>query len=401
MIQSYATAMYAYKRAGLTAGEKVLVLGAGGGIGLAAVDVAVAYGAEVIAAASTADKLSAAQAAGATSTILYEDEDLKERVREVSGGGVDIVIDPVGGEKSEAALRALGKFGRLCVIGFTSGSIASIPLNQVLLSNRSVIGIDWGAWTGSDPVGNRKLIEEVVADGRTGHASSSRALRTPVGRCTVRDGRNCWSVGLSERWCWCRDGSCAGLAAVRCASPYPTSGDPLPTDDDLPALVDEIVAGVHDPATMPFLKEWTDVPSPLRERESLQWWWRQRADWSPDKWGFSGAVFVDGSPIGVQDIMGANFSALRSFQTGSWIGLRHQGRGIGKEMRAAILHLGFAGLGAVEARQRCVARQCPFARSLESPRLRAKRGRPRLAPGSARAPDQAAAHPCEVGGSET
>jgi NADPH2:quinone reductase len=126
------------------------------------VDVAVAYGAEVIAAASTADKLHAALTAGATSTIRYEDEDLKQRARELSGGGVDIVIDPVGGEKSEAALRALGKFGRLCVIGFTSGSIASVPLNQVLLSNRSIIGIDWGAWTGSDPVGNRKLIEEAV-----------------------------------------------------------------------------------------------------------------------------------------------------------------------------------------------------------------------------------------------
>jgi NADPH2:quinone reductase len=162
MIQSYATAMYAFKRAGLAAGEKVLVLGAGGGIGLASVDVAVAFGAEVIAAASTADKLSAAQAAGATSTILYEDEDLKQRVRDLSGGGVDIVIDPVGGDKSEAALRALGKFGRLCVIGFTSGTIPSVPLNQVLLSNRSVIGIDWGAWTGSDPIGNRKLIEEAV-----------------------------------------------------------------------------------------------------------------------------------------------------------------------------------------------------------------------------------------------
>jgi RimJ/RimL family protein N-acetyltransferase len=123
----------------------------------------------------------------------------------------------------------------------------------------------------------------------------------------------------------------------------------MPTDDDLPALLDEIVAGVHDPATMPFLKEWTDVPSPLRERESLQWWWRQRAEWTSAKWSFSGAVFVNGSPIGVQDIAGTNFSALRSFQTGSWIGLRHQGRGIGKEMRAAILHLGFEGLGGEEA----------------------------------------------------
>jgi NADPH2:quinone reductase len=163
MIQSYATAIYAFKRAGLKAGEKVLVLGAGGGIGLAAVDAAVAYGAQVIAAASTADKLSAAVRAGATATIAYEDEDLKVQARELSGGGVDVVIDPVGGAKSEAALRALGIFGRLCVIGFTSGTIGSVPLNQVLLSNRSVIGIDWGAWAAGDPAGNRRLIEEAVA----------------------------------------------------------------------------------------------------------------------------------------------------------------------------------------------------------------------------------------------
>lgn len=163
MIQSYATAIYAFKRAGLKEGEKVLVLGAGGGIGLAAVDAAVAYGAQVIAAASTADKLSAAVRAGAVATIAYEDEDLKVQARDLSGGGVDVVIDPVGGTKSEAALRALGIFGRLCVIGFTSGAIGSVPLNQVLLSNRSVIGIDWGAWAASDPAGNRGLIEEAVA----------------------------------------------------------------------------------------------------------------------------------------------------------------------------------------------------------------------------------------------
>ena len=123
----------------------------------------------------------------------------------------------------------------------------------------------------------------------------------------------------------------------------------LPTDDDLPRLVDEIVAGVHDPATMPFTKEWTDVASPLRERESLQWWWRQRAEWSPGKWVFTGAVFVEGNPIGVQDLGAESFADLRTVETGSWLGQRHQGRGIGKEMRSAVLHLAFAGLGAVEA----------------------------------------------------
>jgi NADPH2:quinone reductase len=162
MIQSYATALYSLKRAELQPGEKVLILGAGGGIGLAAVDCAVALGARVIAAASTKEKLEAAVTKGAEAVISYEDDDLKVRARELSGGGVDVVIDPVGGDKSEAALRALGRFGRFCVIGFTSGEIARIPLNQVLLSNRNVLGIDWGAWAGGDPEGNRKLIEEVL-----------------------------------------------------------------------------------------------------------------------------------------------------------------------------------------------------------------------------------------------
>lgn len=123
----------------------------------------------------------------------------------------------------------------------------------------------------------------------------------------------------------------------------------LPRDDDLEGLTEEIVAGIHDPATMPFTFEFTDVPSPRRERESLQWWWRQRAEWTPQSWCFTGAVFVDGDPVGVQDMKGHDFANLRTVETGSWIGMRHQGQGIGKEMRAAILHLAFAGLDAVEA----------------------------------------------------
>jgi RimJ/RimL family protein N-acetyltransferase len=123
----------------------------------------------------------------------------------------------------------------------------------------------------------------------------------------------------------------------------------LPRDEDLVDLVDEIVAGIHDPESMPFTKAWTDDPSPRRERESLQWWWRQRAEWAPGKWNFTGAVFVDGRPVGVQDLCAENFAQLRTVETGSWLGSRYQGRGIGKEMRAAILHLAFAGLGATEA----------------------------------------------------
>jgi NADPH:quinone reductase len=162
-IQSYATVLCALtRRSALAAGERALVLGAGGGIGLAAVDVACALGAEVIAAASSSDKLAAAAAMGARHTIAYEEEDLKQAVRAIAPGGVDVAVDPVGGRHSEPALRALGPFGRLLVIGFASGSIASVPLNQVLLRNRAVIGVDWGVWALGDLPAHRALMAEVL-----------------------------------------------------------------------------------------------------------------------------------------------------------------------------------------------------------------------------------------------
>jgi NADPH2:quinone reductase len=151
------------RRTSVLADEWVLVLGAGGGIGLAAVDVARALGARVIAAASTPDKLEAAAAMGAEAGIAYEEEDLKLRARELSGGGVDVIVDPVGGRHAESALRATRHLGRYCVIGFAAGPIPSIPLNQVLLNNRTVVGVDWGGWTFKDPLGNRALIDELMA----------------------------------------------------------------------------------------------------------------------------------------------------------------------------------------------------------------------------------------------
>ncbi len=170
LIQSYGTILFALtRRTSIKPGEWVLVLGAGGGVGLAAIDVARALGARVIAAASTKEKLDMAVAMGAEATIAYEDEDLKVRTREISGGGVDVVIDPVGGRHSEPALRATGPFGRFCVIGFASGPIAPVPLNQVLLNNRTVVGVDWGAWTFRDPIGNRRLLDELmglISDGQ-------------------------------------------------------------------------------------------------------------------------------------------------------------------------------------------------------------------------------------------
>jgi len=163
LVQSYGTMLFAMtRRAQVRAGEWVLVLGAGGGVGLAAIDVARHLGARVIAAASSEDKLDAARAAGAEATIAYETDDLKVRARELSGGGVDVVVDPVGGRHADAALRALGWMGRYLVIGFAAGQIPALAINQVLLNNRTLVGIDWGAWTMRDASGNRELLRELM-----------------------------------------------------------------------------------------------------------------------------------------------------------------------------------------------------------------------------------------------
>ena len=163
LVQSYGTMLFSFtRRVQVQAGEWVLVLGAGGGIGLAAVDVARHLGARVIAAASSDEKLAAARAAGAEATIAYETEDLKQRARELSGGGVDVVVDPVGGRFAEPALRALGWMGRYLVIGFAGGDIPRLPANQVLLNNRTVAGVDWGAWTMRDPAGNQALLADLM-----------------------------------------------------------------------------------------------------------------------------------------------------------------------------------------------------------------------------------------------
>jgi NADPH2:quinone reductase len=149
-------------RAPIEPGQWVLVLGAGGGIGLAAIDVARHLGGRVIAAASSDEKLAAATAAGAEATINYESEDLKARARELSGGGIDIVVDPVGGRFAEPALRSLGWMGRYLVIGFAGGDIPRLPINQVLLNNRSLVGVDWGAWTMRDAAGNQALLATLM-----------------------------------------------------------------------------------------------------------------------------------------------------------------------------------------------------------------------------------------------
>jgi RimJ/RimL family protein N-acetyltransferase len=119
-----------------------------------------------------------------------------------------------------------------------------------------------------------------------------------------------------------------------------------PTDAELGQLADLAAAGIHDPAEMPFSVPWTDQEPPGLQRNSLQHWWAKRATWHPDNWDFTGAVFVGGRPVGVQNAMAQNFAALGGVKTGSWLGREFQGQGLGTEMRAAILHLVFAGLGA-------------------------------------------------------
>jgi NADPH2:quinone reductase len=167
-LQSYLTGWFALTRRAHISVESpgkeqwMLVLGAGGGVGLAAVDIGVALGLKVIAAASSEDKRELARARGAVAVIDSANEDVKERAKEISGGGVDILYDPVGGTLGETCLRALGEDGQYLVIGFVGG-IPQLPANQVLLRNRRVIGVDWGAWAGRNPEGNARLLEEVLA----------------------------------------------------------------------------------------------------------------------------------------------------------------------------------------------------------------------------------------------
>jgi RimJ/RimL family protein N-acetyltransferase len=119
-----------------------------------------------------------------------------------------------------------------------------------------------------------------------------------------------------------------------------------PTDEDLIDLARLAAQGIHDPATMPFLKAWTDEPSPVLERGLLQWGWRHRANWIANDWTLSCAVVVDGEIVGVQDMMAKDFATTRQAKTGSWLGRRFQGHGIGTEMREAMVSFAFSRLDA-------------------------------------------------------
>lgn len=180
-IQSYSTALFALRdRARIREGESLLVLGAAGGVGRAAIDVGKTLGARVIAAASTDEKLAACRELGADECIRYDGEDLKTRARELSGGGVDVVLDPVGDAFAEPALRAMGYNGRFVVIGFAGGAIPKIPLNQVLLRNRNVVGVDWGAWMMGHLAEQKQLLSELLAWAGEGRLHPSEPSRYPL-----------------------------------------------------------------------------------------------------------------------------------------------------------------------------------------------------------------------------
>jgi NADPH:quinone reductase len=164
-LTTYGTTQYALgDRAKLAAGETLLVLGAAGGVGLAAVEFGKVLGARVIAAASTAAKLEVAKQAGADAVIDYSKEDLRSRVKELtSGEGANVVYDPVGGAFTEAALRATAWNGRVLIIGFTAGEIPKIPTNLTLLKSASIIGVFWGAWLMREPKRAQAMHAEILA----------------------------------------------------------------------------------------------------------------------------------------------------------------------------------------------------------------------------------------------
>jgi NADPH:quinone reductase len=160
----YGTSHHALKdRAQLKPGETLLVLGAAGGVGLAAVELGKVMGAHVIAAASSAEKLAVCQQHGADELINYSTEDLKERVRALTRGkGVDVIFDPLGGNYSEAALRSIAWNGRMLVIGFAAGDIPRIPLNLTLLKGCSIVGVFWGSFTEREPQRNQEHLQELL-----------------------------------------------------------------------------------------------------------------------------------------------------------------------------------------------------------------------------------------------
>ena len=160
---AYGTSLYALRERGhLRPGETLLVLGAGGGVGITACEIGAVLGARVIAAASTAEKLASAVRAGASVTINYREESIKSRIKALTGGeGVDVLYDPVGGDLFDEAMRLVGWNGRIVVVGFASGRIPQLPANLLLLKGISAIGIRLGGFRDREPGAHQAMFEDL------------------------------------------------------------------------------------------------------------------------------------------------------------------------------------------------------------------------------------------------
>ena len=163
-IMIYATSWHALAdRAALKSGETVLVLGAAGGVGTAAIQIAKAMGARVIAAASTDEKCALCQSLGADATINYSTEDLRSAIKAATDGkGPDVIYDPVGGDFAEPAFRSIAWRGRYLVVGFASGPIPALPLNLPLLKGASLVGVFWGEFAKREPKANAAMMGELA-----------------------------------------------------------------------------------------------------------------------------------------------------------------------------------------------------------------------------------------------
>ena len=168
-------------RGALKAGETLLVLGAAGGVGLAAVEIGKAFGATVIAGASTAEKLAVCRDHGADHLINYETEDLRERLKELTGGkGPDVIYDPVGGKFADPAFRSIAWRGRFLVVGFANGEIPKLPLNRMLLKGASVVGVFWGQFCAKEPQAYRQDIQEMFELVQQGKLRPHISARYPL-----------------------------------------------------------------------------------------------------------------------------------------------------------------------------------------------------------------------------
>ncbi|MEA2427599.1 MAG: NADPH:quinone reductase [Thermoleophilaceae bacterium] len=182
LVLNYHTAWFSLKLRGrLAEGETVLVHGAAGGVGTASLQVAAGLGARTIAVVSSDEKERVAREAGADE-VVRSDAAWKDEVKELSGGGVDLVLDPVGGDRFTDSLRSLREGGRLVVVGFTGGSIPEVKVNRLLLNNTEVIGAGWGAYVMSKPDLNREIGAEIAKLVESGHVRPLIGARYPLER---------------------------------------------------------------------------------------------------------------------------------------------------------------------------------------------------------------------------